>query len=199
MAESAGFAFMDSRTSLLANQGPVGTLPRVTVTDNRAALRLDHANEEDARAFLRSCCGSTRWVERMLKHRPFGDDSTLLTVARDEWWALSAEDWFEAFAQHPKIGDRASLEARFPRTAALSHAEQQGVTDASEHTLDALADLNHRYEEKFGYIFIVCATGKSAGEMLALLRARLDNEAPAELLIAAEQQAQITALRLQRS
>jgi 2-oxo-4-hydroxy-4-carboxy-5-ureidoimidazoline decarboxylase len=134
----------------------------------------------------------------MLARRPFGNDPHLLSVARDEWWALTPDDWREAFAHHPKIGDRAALEARFPRTAELSGAEQRGVSGASTQTLDALAELNRRYEEKFGYIFIVCATGKTADEMLSLLRARIDNMPSAELLIAAEEQARITALRLQR-
>ena len=134
----------------------------------------------------------------MLTHRPFGSDEQLLALARLEWFALAPDDWREAFRHHPKIGDRESLRARFPKTAHLSSAEQRGVSDASDATLDALAEGNRVYEEKFGCIFIVCATGKSAEELLALLCHRLNNEPQEELLIAADEQAKITELRLRR-
>ena len=161
--------------------------------------RLDAAADDDAREFLLSCCGSGAWVERMLAHRPFGSDEQLHAMARQEWFALTPDGWREAFSHHPRIGDRASLAARFPRTAGLSEDEQRGVAGASDETLDALADGNRAYEEKFGYIFIVCATGKRADEMLGLLRERLPNEPQEELLIAAGEQAKITQLRLGRA
>jgi 2-oxo-4-hydroxy-4-carboxy-5-ureidoimidazoline decarboxylase len=160
--------------------------------------RLDAASEDDARAWLTTCCGSARWVERMLAHRPFGSDEQLHAMARQEWFALTPDDWREAFRHHPKIGDRESLRTRFPRTAELSAGEQRGVAAASDDTLDALAEGNRAYEEKFGYIFIVCATGRSADEMLAMLRERLNNDPHEELLIAAGEQAKITELRLRR-
>ena len=160
--------------------------------------RVDRAPLEEARAFLTQCCGSTRWVARMLERRPFGSDAELLAAARSEWFALSADDWREAFSHHPKIGDREALRVRFPTTADLSANEQRGVTGASEATLDALSAGNRAYEEKFGYIFIVCATGKTADEMLGLLNRRLANDSTTEILIAAEEQARITALRLCR-
>jgi 2-oxo-4-hydroxy-4-carboxy-5-ureidoimidazoline decarboxylase len=160
---------------------------------------LDRAPANEARAFFTTCCGSTRWVERMLLRRPFGSDEQLFAIARAEWFALTPDDWREAFQHHPKIGDRQALRVRFPTTAALSEAEQGGVAGASDATLDALADGNREYEKKFGYIFIVCATGKSADEMLALLQARLANDPRDELLIAAGEQAKITELRLLRS
>jgi 2-oxo-4-hydroxy-4-carboxy-5-ureidoimidazoline decarboxylase len=163
-----------------------------------ASQRLDAATEADARELLTMCCGSTRWVTRMLARRPFGSEDTLLAAARQEWFALTPEDWREAFAHHPKIGDRDSLRERFARTAHLSAAEQRGVSTASDATLDAIAAGNRSYEAKFGFIFIVSATGKSADEMLTLLRERLHNAADAELLIAAEEQAKITELRLRR-
>lgn len=134
----------------------------------------------------------------MLQRRPFVSDQQLLAIAREEWFALTSPDWREAFGHHPRIGDRASLGARFPATAELSEQEQRGVAGASNATLDALAEGNRAYEEKFGYIFIVCATGKTADEMLALLRARLGNDPQEELLIAAGEQAKITELRLLR-
>jgi 2-oxo-4-hydroxy-4-carboxy-5-ureidoimidazoline decarboxylase len=112
------------------------------------------------------------------------------------WCNLERSDWLEAFSHHPKIGDRAALRERFPTTGHLSEKEQAGVDGASEATLTALAEANGEYERKFGYIFIVCATGKTAREMLEMLSDRLRNECESEIRIAAEEQAKITALRL---
>ena len=145
---------------------------------------------------LRACCGSTRWVERMLVRRPFGGRDALLKAAREEWFALPPTDWLEAFSHHPQIGDRASLAARFPATHHLSEREQAGVGNARADVLTALAEANQTYADRFGFIFIVCASGKSAEEMLRLLRARLPNDRDTELRVAAEEQAKITALRL---
>jgi len=132
----------------------------------------------------------------MMTRRPFGSTDALLASARDVWDALTPDDWREAFSHHPKIGDRASLEARFPATHHLSEREQAGVTNAAPDVLDALADANRAYEARFGYIFIVCVTGKTASEMLAMVRERLGNDHGTEIRIAANEQARITALRL---
>ena len=158
--------------------------------------RIDEACADEARALLTRCCGSERGVERMLERRPFGSRAALQAAAADEWNALARTDWLEAFSHHPKIGDRDSLRKRFPSTHALSEREQAGVNSASDAMLDALAEGNRRYEERFGYIFIVCATGKSAEEMLTLLYQRLPNDQATELRIAAGEQQKITALRL---
>jgi 2-oxo-4-hydroxy-4-carboxy-5-ureidoimidazoline decarboxylase len=160
--------------------------------------RVDLAPADEARELLRSACGSSRWVERMLLRRPFGSREALLHAAREEWFALSENDWREAFTHHPKIGDRESLAARFPSTHELSAQEQAGVASAPEDVLDALADGNRLYEEKFGYIFIVCASGKGAAAMLRLLRDRLEHAPQDEIQIAAEEQAKITAIRLEK-
>lgn len=157
---------------------------------------LDTAADADARAILTRACGSSRWVDRMMERRPFGGDARLLRAARIEWFGLTEVDWLEAFSHHPQIGDRASLAARFPATHDLSAKEQSAVASASEHVIDQLAAANQAYLDRFGFIFIVCATGKTAEEMLALLRARLPNNRATELRIAAEEQAKITALRL---
>ena len=132
----------------------------------------------------------------MMARRPFGNDRKLLFAARNEWFGLTEADWLEAFAHHPQIGDRAALETRFPHTHDLSSKEQAGVGAAHADVLTALAELNQAYVDKFGFTFIVCATGKSAEEMLALLRERLAHDRPSELRIAAEEQAKITELRL---
>ncbi len=160
--------------------------------------RIDRASPDEARRLLATCCGSSAWVERMVRRRPFGSAEGLVSGARAAWADLTHTDWLEAFSHHPKIGDRASLARRFAGTGHLSAQEQSGVDDASAEVLDDLATANRTYEEKFGYIFIVCATGRSAAEILALLRARLPNDAPTEIRIAAAEQAKITALRLQR-
>lgn len=160
------------------------------------AHEINAATPEAAREILARACGSTRWVDRMMQRRPFGNDARLMFAARNEWFGLTEADWLEAFSQHPRIGDRAELAARFPATHGLSSKEQAAVSAAGGETIAALADANQRYFERFGFIFIVCATGKSADEMLALLRARLPNDRGSELRIAAEEQAKITALRL---
>jgi OHCU decarboxylase len=158
--------------------------------------RLDEADGPLARALLRGCCGSARWVDGMMARRPFGGQPALQATARDVWLALDEEDWREAFTHHPKIGDRESLQRRFPSTHHLSAREQKGVECAAVDVLTELADGNRIYEEKFGYIFIVRAAGRTAEEMLTLLRARLENDPHTEIHIAAAQQAEITALRL---
>jgi 2-oxo-4-hydroxy-4-carboxy-5-ureidoimidazoline decarboxylase len=149
---------------------------------------IDTSPLEEARAVLTKACGSRRWVDRMLIRRPFGSREALLAVARDEWVSLGEDDWREAFAQHPKIGQKTADR--------LASNEQSGVDGAAGSVLAALAQGNREYEQKFGYIFIVCATGKSGAEMLALLRARLPNDPATEIRIAADEQSKITALRL---
>ena len=158
--------------------------------------QLDRASLPEARRLLTTCCGSSAWVERMLRRRPFGSEERLATAAREAWVDLTHTDWLEAFSHHPKIGDRASLAKRFAATAHLSAQEQSRVDDATAQVLDDLAAGNRAYEDRFGYIFIVCASGKSAAEMLGLLHSRLRNTAEAEIRLAAHEQARITQLRL---
>ena len=160
--------------------------------------RIDDASPDEARALLQACCGSTRWVERMVVLRPFEAVDILLSAARREWFALTPEDWMEAFTHHPKIGDREALRARFRATHQMSEREQAAVSMAPDQVMERLAHANAAYERRFGYIFIVCATGKSAEEMLDLLTARLQNDPVAEVRIAAEEQAKITELRLKQ-
>jgi 2-oxo-4-hydroxy-4-carboxy-5-ureidoimidazoline decarboxylase len=158
--------------------------------------RLDLATVDEARQLLTGCCGSTRWVELMLARRPFGNAAALHDAAAYSWNSVSQDDWKEAFSHHPKIGERNLNQSKFAATRHLSEHEQAGVAGASTDVLDQLAEANRAYEARFGYIFIVCASGKTAGEMLALVRARLANEPAEEILIAAGEQAKITARRL---
>ena len=154
--------------------------------------------DESARDALQKCCAAPEWIEQMLARRPFATDEEITRAATDIWWSLTREQWIAAFAAHPKIGDPASLRAKYANTSQWANNEQAGVAAAAEQTLQELADYNQRYEQRFGYIFIVCATGKSAAEMLALLKGRIDNEADQELRIAAAEQLKITLLRLNK-
>jgi 2-oxo-4-hydroxy-4-carboxy-5-ureidoimidazoline decarboxylase len=160
--------------------------------------RLDQATTEDARARLFACCGSTRWATLMLARRPFGSMDRLLADANDVWNALSEDDWKEAFSHHPRIGERNLAQAKFAATRALSEQEQAGLSGASDDVLGALAAVNREYEDRFGYVFLICATGRTAAEMLSIARERLTNDPATEIRIAAAEQATITALRLER-
>ena len=122
----------------------------------------------------------------------------LLEDAESQWWLCNEEDWKEAFTHHPKIGDLDSLKKKFANTAVWASGEQSGVNTAKDEILNALAEGNRLYEEKFGYIFIVCASGKSAEEMLGMLNERLKNNPEDEIRIAADEQNKITLLRLEK-
>ena len=147
---------------------------------------------------LFNCCGSATWVNKMRPFFPADDMVELLNDAEDQWYQCSEADWLEAFTHHPKIGDVESLKKKFAATAQWASGEQGAVSRATEETLQALAKGNDNYEKKFGFIFIVCATGKSANEMLALLNNRLPNNREEEIKIAMDEQNKITQLRLQK-
>jgi 2-oxo-4-hydroxy-4-carboxy-5-ureidoimidazoline decarboxylase len=159
---------------------------------------LNNMPPDDARTALLRCCGSRRWAKAMTARRPFASGDEVLQTADAIWAGLDRADWLEAFAAHPRIGDLDSLRKRFATTADWASGEQAGVARADEDLIRALADGNREYEAKFGHIFIVCATGKTAAEMLAILRERLPNDPDAELSIAAAEQAKITRLRLEK-
>jgi 2-oxo-4-hydroxy-4-carboxy-5-ureidoimidazoline decarboxylase len=146
---------------------------------------------EPSRAYheLLRCCGSSRWAAAMTAARPFETVDAMQTRASAMWSSLGREDWLEAFSAHPKIGEQRNV-------SAWSEAEQAGMQSADSAARTRLAVLNEQYEARFGYIFIVCATGKSPAEMLSMLEGRLPNDADRELPIAAEEQRKITALRL---
>ena len=159
---------------------------------------FDALPDHDAAAVLESCCGSLAWVQAMVAHRPFRTVSRLLDEADAIWWSLGPEDWREAFDHHPRIGEREAAVPQGSAARAWSAEEQRGVAATGEDTRQALAEGNREYERRFGHIYLVCATGKSAEEMLALLRQRLSNDAATELRVAAGEQAKITRLRLEK-
>ena len=134
----------------------------------------------------------------MVSERAFESVDDLMEKADRVWGTLEPNDWLEAFRSHPKIGEKKAAAAVSDESKRWSEAEQSGVSNAATQTIQALAELNQKYQDKFGYIFIVCATGKSSEEMLAILRQRLRNDAGEELRIAAAEQAKITKLRLQK-
>ena len=152
---------------------------------------------EALQEFLK-CCGSARWANAMVDGRPYENLEELTRTASEVWWTLGQPDWLEAFRSHPKIGEKKPADEVSTQSKHWSGQEQAGVQTAAQETLDSLAQLNREYEDKFGFIFIVCAAGKSAGEMLAILRQRLTNNVEAELPIAAAEQAKITELRLKK-
>jgi 2-oxo-4-hydroxy-4-carboxy-5-ureidoimidazoline decarboxylase len=164
-------------------------------------MTLPELNElpvSELKARLCICCGSSAWVDEMTRIFPVESEESLLEQAAIIWFACSESDWEEAFAQHPKIGDIRSLREKFATTKEWVEGEQAGVSTASQLVLEALAEGNRRYEEKFGYIFIVCATGKSAGEMLEILQSRLPNSPEDEIQVAMQEQTKITKIRLEK-
>jgi len=160
---------------------------------------LNGLGPTDASATLTRCCGASRWVEAMARMRPFVDDEGVYAAADRVWSTMEEADQLEAFGHHPEIGASLSaLREKFASTAGWSSGEQASVGSATEATLVALRDGNVAYKQRFGFIFIVCATGKSAEEMLALLESRLPNDRATELATAAAEQAKITRLRLEK-
>ena len=162
---------------------------------------FDHLNElplEEAEAAFLKCCASARWSHRMAHLCPFQSVEQLLDSADRVWGELKSGDWLEAFQQHPKIGEKRAAAAQTPQAGDWASDEQLGMRNARAELLDSLTKANRAYEDRFGYIFIVCATGKTAEEMLALLKQRLHNAPDAEIRIAAEEQRRITRLRLEK-
>jgi allantoinase len=157
---------------------------------DRGLAVINAAPWEAAQAAFRRCCGSARWSAQMAAGRPYGSTAALAAAADRAWQQCVREDWLEAFAAHPRIGQQSG--------SRWSQQEQAGAAGADARVLESLARLNQRYLEKFGYIYIVCATGKTAAEMLVILERRLQNEPAAEILEAVEQQRLITRLRLER-
>jgi 2-oxo-4-hydroxy-4-carboxy-5-ureidoimidazoline decarboxylase len=158
--------------------------------------RLNALSPQEAAAQLRACCGSSRWVEAMLARRPFESAADLLAAADEAWGATGPEDWDEAFAHHPRIGERHAAAPVSATARAWSVGEQGTAAGAGAAARAALADANQAYERRFGRIYIVCAAGRSADEMLADIAVRMRNDPDRERAIAAEEQHKITRLRL---
>ena len=162
---------------------------------NATLAAWNHADEDVAIEAMRSCCGSRQWAAAMVALRPIATVQELSAAADRVWGTMQEQDWLEAFACHPRIGERKPADTK-GRSSAWSKQEQSQTSMAGERVLAELADANRAYEERFGFTYIVCATGKSAEEMLAILKRRLASDREAELREAAEQQRQIMQIRL---
>ena len=160
--------------------------------------QFDNLDIKKKKELLFNCCGSTAWVKGMIEIFPVNDLVDLLEYAEEKWFDCNPADWLEAFEHHSRIGDIHSIQKRFAKTANYATDEQAGIEDSSDQVLEQLAKANEEYEENFGYLFIVYATGKSAKEMLAILQQRLNNDPHTELMIAAAEQDKITKLRIQK-
>jgi allantoicase len=181
-------------THLRLNVYPDGGVSRMRVwglatTDGRRAAAVRRVNTLFQAHELRNVCASTRWIETFYAARPFASWEQMIETSDRIWNALEPRDWLEAFSGHPRIGERKK---------GWSTQEQSGTRTASAETMERLAAGNRAYEEKFNFIYLVCATGRTAEEMVADLERRMQNDRDTELRIAAAEQAKITALRLEK-
>jgi OHCU decarboxylase len=159
---------------------------------------LNELVSDQAEAEFVKCCGSTRWSQAMTAIRPFKSIDDLLAKADSVWWSLDQEDWLEAFRAHPKIGEKKAATVQSEQAQSWSAQEQSATSGAATEVMRALAEGNREYELRFGFIYIICATGKSSEELLKILNARLKNNAEIELRNAAGEQRKITRLRLEK-
>jgi 2-oxo-4-hydroxy-4-carboxy-5-ureidoimidazoline decarboxylase len=157
---------------------------------------LNNMEQRKLRDLLFECCGSRGWAKMMLTHFPAEDLVDLLENAEEVWNECSEDEWKEAFSQHPRIGDIKALEEKYAGSDAA--AEQATVMSASKETIQALAEANREYEEKFGFIFIVYASRKSPEEMLGMIHSRLKNSKESEIRTAADEQMKITRSRIEK-
>jgi 2-oxo-4-hydroxy-4-carboxy-5-ureidoimidazoline decarboxylase len=165
---------------------------------NPVLERWNRLSPEEAEMEILPCCGSTAWARELVNRRPLENEHCVSAASDEIWRGLRPSDWLEAFSKHPRIGEREIPAAAPGQSAAWSAQEQQTVGTAVESMREALAKANREYERRFGRIFIVCAAGKLAPEMLDILLRRLHNDEAAELQEAAEEQRKITHLRLKK-
>jgi OHCU decarboxylase len=175
-----------------------GFIESINEPMNQSVSWLNRQSAQEAEAELLKCCGSTKWARAMAQARPFASEEELLAKSDEVSAGLKGEDWLEAFRAHPKIGEQKAAESQTPQEQRWSAQEQSAMQAASADTIAQLVTRNREYEARFGFIFIVCATGKSPGEMLALLNRRIHNDPETELQVAADQQRRITRLRLEK-
>lgn len=164
-------------------------------------MKLEEFNKKDkktAKEILFTICSSRKWTSLLMEYLPFRSEKDLISKATAIWYDCTEEDWLEAFGHHPKIGDFKNLEEKFTVTKEFAGSEQAGVFSAESSVIEDLAKANKLYEEKFGFIFIVCATGKSAVEMLRSLNNRIKNTYHEELNVAMGEQHKITIIRLKK-
>jgi 2-oxo-4-hydroxy-4-carboxy-5-ureidoimidazoline decarboxylase len=165
---------------------------------NEVLARWNTLDSEAAAREALSSCGSRAWAAELASKRPIADETSLIEASNAVWLALPEEAWREAFDSHPRIGQTAQQAHATAESLHWSAQEQHAAISDDAAAKLALEEANRRYEQKFGRIFIICASGKTSAEILSILEARMNNDAAAELHEAAEQQRQITQLRLHR-
>jgi 2-oxo-4-hydroxy-4-carboxy-5-ureidoimidazoline decarboxylase len=165
---------------------------------SNALARWNQLNDEEAVREILACCGAQAWARAVAARRPFQDQTSLIQVSDEVWAGMATQDWMEAFSKHPRIGERRAPQLASAQSAAWSTQEQEKVATAGEAVQLALAEANRQYERRFNNVFIVCATGKTAPEILEILRRRLGNDDATELREAAEEQRKITNIRLRK-
>ncbi|MBA2688948.1 MAG: 2-oxo-4-hydroxy-4-carboxy-5-ureidoimidazoline decarboxylase [Gemmatimonadaceae bacterium] len=165
---------------------------RVTVT------QLDEMPAEEAGELFKECCGSSRWVAMMLARRPFRSRDSVFFAADLFWKSLTIRDRMEAFAHHPRIGEKAGAKPQGERGAAWSAREQSGMDVVEAELGKEITEINREYEDRFGYIYIVSAQGKTAAELLTIAKDRLRNNPETEIRVACEEQKKIMHLRLEK-
>lgn len=193
-------------THVLFNIFPDGGISRLRIfgRPERAQDRLhgldllNHLSRQKAVAAFLDCCGSKKWAEQMAARRPFASASALFECAKIIWASLDRNDWLAAFRHHPAIGAKKAARRRSAKARQWSNGEQSVAQKAPEDELRVLAAANQAYHAAFGYVFLICATGKTTEEILKSLQQRLSNDPEAELKIAAEEQCKITRLRLEK-
>jgi 2-oxo-4-hydroxy-4-carboxy-5-ureidoimidazoline decarboxylase len=175
------------RPCRILNNPPMPDIHQFNQLDDTAATNL-----------ILQCCSSTNWAARMIESRPYSTVEQLISTANSHWQVMEQADFLEAFQGHPKIGDPDSLRKKYASTHSMAKGEQSGVPGASDRVIDSLAQNNRDYEDKFGFIFIVCASGKSAEQMLDLIQARIGNNRVEEITNGAVEQRKITEIRIRK-
>ncbi len=165
---------------------------------NPVLTRWNALDAESAAREVLPCCGSSAWARQLAAKRPIADEPSLLEASNTVWFSLPEEAWQQAFDSHPRIGQKHAQSQATEESLRWSAQEQRAVVSEDTAAKQALEQANRRYEQRFGHIFIVCATGKSAPQILSILEARMHNDPQTELREAAKQQGQITELRLRR-
>jgi 2-oxo-4-hydroxy-4-carboxy-5-ureidoimidazoline decarboxylase len=160
--------------------------------------KINTASLEQVYQLFESCCCAPNWIESMISQRPFHDQATLFNASEKSFLSLKEEDYLTAFLGHPQIGNLETLAKKYANTSSTAGHEQSGMSAADKSILEEMQQLNIDYLQKFGFIFIVCASGKSASEMLDLIKSRINNDRQRELIIAGQEQAKITQIRLEK-
>jgi len=171
---------------------------QIPIDHTRSLERFNRLPRQRALRALLDCCGSREWAQQMAARRPFAGEVDFFETAYKTWAALSREDWLEAFLHHPPIGETKAKAKQSAAASRWSAKEQSTAQKADPEVLQALAAQNLAYADKFGYVFLICATGKTSEEILNALRQRLQNDPETELRVAAEEQRKITRLRLEK-